>query len=305
MYEVETITTRHAPAAARAALWSETVTTFQGAHHYDYPVPERFDATATRQRSDRFQLVTWHIEQGQRISRSSRQGLAEADDHHRLLLPLRGPAELRLGADEHRLTPTDGVLLASGGPFDLRLPPGSRGLVATLPHTAVGGRLGPGHHRLRLGRAPGRVLALMLTTLVDDRASLTRRGFDTVCGQAAELVGLVVGDRAAVPEQDLAAQVRLVVRRFAADPDLTGAAVAAHVGWSLRQVQAVLHREGTSPSALIRETRLALARDLLDRPGTITAVAAASGFHSIDAFEKAFRRRYGLSPSDYRRRAAS
>ncbi|MFC5952142.1 hypothetical protein ACFQH9_28140 [Pseudonocardia lutea] len=83
MYEVETVRTRHAPAAQRAALWSETITAFQGRHSYDYPVPERFDATATRQRSDRFQLVTWHIAQGQTIRRAR----GDDDDHYRLLFP--------------------------------------------------------------------------------------------------------------------------------------------------------------------------------------------------------------------------
>ncbi|GAA1867427.1 hypothetical protein GCM10009836_54800 [Pseudonocardia ailaonensis] len=291
MYQVETVTTRHAPAAARAELWSATVTAFQGEHRFAYPVPERFDATATRQRSDRYQLVTWHIEQEQTISRT-RGG----DDLHRLLFPLSGTADLRLGGEDHRLTPADAVLLGPDGGFTLRMPPGSRGLVATLSRT----ELPAGHRLLDLARAPGRVLALMLTTLVDDRAALDRRGFDAVCGQAAELARLVVDDRDAVPEQDLAAQIRLVVRRHAADPDLTGAAVARRVGWSLRQVQAVLHREGTSPSALIREARLDLARDLLAHPGTITAIARASGFHSIDAFEKAFRRATGATPTEYR-----
>ncbi|MFC4948834.1 AraC family transcriptional regulator [Pseudonocardia sp. GCM10023141] len=300
MYEVETVTTRNTPAAERAALWSETVTAFQGTHsyRYGYPVPERFDATATRQRSARFQLVTWHIAQAQTIRRDR----TDDDDAYRLLFPLAGPADLGLSGDDHRLTPADGVLFAPGAPFDLRLSPGSRGLVATLPRAEVEDRIGRnGHRLLHLGRAPGRVLALMLSTLVDDRAAITRRTFDTLCGQAVELACLVAGDRAAVPEHDLAAQIRLVVRRYAHDPGLTGAALARHVGWSLRQVQAVLQRQGTTPSALIREVRLELARDLLDRPATITAVARASGFHSIDAFEKAFRRRHGMSPSEYRR----
>jgi AraC-like DNA-binding protein len=68
----------------------------------------------------------------------------------------------------------------------------------------------------------------------------------------------------------------------------------------LRRVQVALQREGTSPSALICRTRLELARDLLSRPGTTTAVAHASEFRSIDAFEKAFRRHYGITPSSYR-----
>lgn len=108
------------------------------------------------------------------------------------------------------------------------------------------------------------------------------------------------------PERFHARATRQRTSRFqrhrAADPQLTGADVAREVGWSLRQVQAVLQRVGATPSGLIREARLDRARSLLDRPDrTVTAVALASGFRSIDALEKAFRRRWGVSPSDYRR----
>jgi AraC-like DNA-binding protein len=289
MYEVETVRTD------RTARWSETVTAFQGTLRFSYPDPGRFDAVATRQRSGRFQLVTWHIGQEQTISRAR-----EADADFRLLLPLSGPADLRVGRADHRLTTGAGVLIGPTDPYDLRLPPGSRGLVLTLPRTETDAADGP-HRILPLDRAPGRLLRLVLTTLVADRAELDRRSFDTVCRQATELVPLVTDDREAVPEADLAAEIRFLVRRHCTDPDLTGAAVARHVGWSLRQVQAVLRRAGTTPSRLIREARLERALDLLAGPGTVTEVAHAAGFRSIDALEKALRRRHGRTPSDFRR----
>ncbi len=301
-YEVETVSTREVPATRRTTHWSDTVTAFQGPHAYGYPSPERFHARATRQRTPRYQLVTWHIEHEQTISRTRGQIRAGIEEEYRLLFPLSGGADLRAGALDTRLTAAAGVLIAPGEPFALRLPPGSRGLVATLPRTEIDGRVGGGHHRVPLDHGPGRVLALMLTTLVEDRAHLTPAAFETVCDQAAELACLLTEDVTATPERDLVDQIRLVVRHHASDPDLTGATVAALVGWSLRQVQAVLQRAGTTPSALIRDARLDRARALLKRPDrTVTAVAMASGFHSIDALEKAFRRRWGVAPSDYRR----
>lgn len=305
VYEVEAVSTREVPAGSRTAHWSETVTAFQGAHAYGYPAPERFHARATRQRTPRFQLVTWHIEQEQTISRTREQIREGIEEEYRLLFPLAGFADLRTDVGDARLDATNGILFAPGAPFALRLPPGSRGLVVTMPRSEIDDRLrsvGRRHHRLPLDHGPGRVLALMLTTLVDDRERLTRAGFDTVCGQAEELTCLLAGEGTALPEHDLVDQVRLVVRHHAADPDLTGADVARHVGWSLRQVQAVLQRAGTTPSALIRDARLERARTLLGRPDrTVTAVAQASGFGSIDSLEKAFRRRYGVPPSEYRR----
>src|SRR5690606_10708363 len=131
-----------------AALWSATVTSFQGSLTYDYPVPERFNATATRQRSERFQLVTWHIEREQTIRR-----VRSVDDDYRLMFPLAGCADLRVADAAFRLRTGGGVLVGSEAPYEMRLPDGSRGLVATLPRSEVDVRT-TAHVPLHLGRAP-------------------------------------------------------------------------------------------------------------------------------------------------------
>lgn len=52
------------------------------------------------------------------------------------------------------------------------------------------------------------------------------------------------------------------------------------------------------PSELLREQRLRVAHDLLcRREGAVSEVAYAVGFGSIDGFSRAFRRKYGTSPS--------
>jgi transcriptional regulator GlxA family with amidase domain len=60
-----------------------------------------------------------------------------------------------------------------------------------------------------------------------------------------------------------------------------------------------------SPGAFVAELRLGEAQRRLTLPGTsIEEVAASVGFRSGDAFRRAFERRYGISPSTYRRRFA-
>ncbi len=62
--------------------------------------------------------------------------------------------------------------------------------------------------------------------------------------------------------------------------------------------------EGATPSAFIQEQRLQLAAERLRRPDApcITEVAMAVGFNDLTHFGRAFRRRYGVTPRDYRDR---
>jgi len=57
---------------------------------------------------------------------------------------------------------------------------------------------------------------------------------------------------------------------------------------------------GKSPAELVEELRLDQARLLLAKPkSSIEAVAGSVGFASVDAFRRAFMRRFGILPSSY------
>jgi AraC-like DNA-binding protein len=98
------------------------------------------------------------------------------------------------------------------------------------------------------------------------------------------------------------AKARAVIEEHICDPELSVAAIAAAVGVSPRYVQMLFAAEGTTPSAFIQEQRLRLAAERLRRPDApcITEVAMAVGFNDLTHFGRAFRRRYGVTPRDYR-----
>jgi AraC family transcriptional regulator of adaptative response / DNA-3-methyladenine glycosylase II len=81
--------------------------------------------------------------------------------------------------------------------------------------------------------------------------------------------------------------------------------IAARFGWSSRQIRRIVHKElGVSPIELILTRRLLLAKQLLtDTALPITEVAYASGFASLRRFNDAFRRRYGMPPTRFRKAA--
>jgi len=86
---------------------------------------------------------------------------------------------------------------------------------------------------------------------------------------------------------------------------LTVAVVARALASSPRQLQrAFWEVGGTSFSAYLRAVRLRNAAELLARqPLTVRQVAFLVGYRQPAHFAKAFRRRYGVTPADYRDRA--
>jgi AraC-like DNA-binding protein len=94
-----------------------------------------------------------------------------------------------------------------------------------------------------------------------------------------------------------------IVARFTRS-DLSVSTVAASEGVSPRHVQRLFEEEGTSFSAFVPNERLARVHNLLSDPyfarGTIAAIVFEAGFSDLSNFNRFFRRRYGVTPSDVR-----
>jgi len=78
--------------------------------------------------------------------------------------------------------------------------------------------------------------------------------------------------------------------------------LARHIGLSPAYLQRLfVTHVGESPAQYARRLRLERAAWLLRRPGaTVTEVALESGWGAPEAFTRAFRSRFGVSPSGYR-----
>ena len=86
--------------------------------------------------------------------------------------------------------------------------------------------------------------------------------------------------------------------------DLDLAALAEVAGVSPRHLSRLFHAElGKSPAAYVELTRLDIARRLLeDSTSPIKSIAYAAGFGSTATLRRAFLRRIGATPAEYRRR---
>jgi len=86
--------------------------------------------------------------------------------------------------------------------------------------------------------------------------------------------------------------------------DLSAKTAAVHLGVTPRYVHLLFETEGLSFNKFVVGRRLVRAYEMLldsRRPdGTITAIAFTSGFNDLSHFNRAFRRRFGMTPSEVR-----
>lgn len=104
-----------------------------------------------------------------------------------------------------------------------------------------------------------------------------------------------------------AARLQLIQSQVTAnlhDPDLSIVSIAERNRLSPKQVQRLFERTGMTFAEFLLEQRLLYARGLLGNPGVhqqkIANVAYTAGFGDLSYFNRVFRRRFGMTPSEWR-----
>ncbi|WP_435103595.1 helix-turn-helix transcriptional regulator [Arhodomonas sp. AD133] len=108
--------------------------------------------------------------------------------------------------------------------------------------------------------------------------------------------------------QSLFDHARAFIERHYGDHHLTAADVARGIGCSRAALYRMFARRGQTVGQCIRDARLDRARWLLENAAPevpIGVIADRCGFDDLSSFGKSFRRRYGVSPREYRRRAGA
>ncbi len=134
----------------------------------------------------------------------------------------------------------------------------------------------------------------MLRAQVDSVLEQQQRLRLRLAAEAAHGTGPEPAERSAFCSRVLAA-----IDRHLHDPEFSVGGLAKELAMDRTALFRKLRRElDVTPSGLLRERRLEKAAELLGmRMGTVSEVAYAVGFGSLDGFTRAFRRRFGEPPS--------
>ncbi len=139
--------------------------------------------------------------------------------------------------------------------------------------------------------------------LQSDASQSHRRA--TLAQQFRHSLGLLIGMDDCTPERRTSVEMlQSYIDRHYAQPDLRAGRLAAHFRMSVRRVHQLFEPTGTTVSEYINEVRMNAALKCLtsntDEALAISDIAWQVGFGDPSYFTRRFRRRFGVSPREYR-----
>lgn len=242
--------------------------------------------------------------------------VADGNDNVVLVMPLNTEMLIsRRGSPEMVCSPGEAFIWASDEPASFAYHRDCDVLNVSLSRAALGMRMGaPSDHlmsKFDLSAASDLWLLRNYTTMLVGEGLLSAPALRLAEGHILDLAALMLGpDRRrgeAVDGQSVrAARLAAIKTHVAANVTrpLSAAAVARRHGVSARYLRALFASEETSFTDFVLDHRLALARAMLADHAlagrTIAAIAYEAGFNDLSYFNRVFRRRYGMTPSDAR-----
>ena len=227
----------------------------------------------------------------------------------------------RQQSQEIAIGPGDAAVIdPEGGAFAIVRPEVCQLIGVRIPRRAVTlDAAGSGCPPLRL--VPSRTAALQLLTrylgsVLDGPVPSSAPLADAIVTHLTDLIelSLAATEAGSLPARDPSVRaarlnaIKADVDRCLTDSSLTVAALAARHGITPRYLHKLFEDEATSYSRFVLDRRLALANRRLRHPRfadrTISSIAYDAGFGDLSYFNRTFRRRYSITPSDARHQAA-
>lgn len=208
----------------------------------------------------------------------------------------------------------DMALYDSTSPYQLDLHDGFSKTVVQLPKARLLARLPNAQlaagHRIDGGSGLGRLVRENILSFARHagegdpvlRATVQETLIDLIATGIASTLGSQVV--LSSPEQHVLLRAKTWIRSHVRDPDLDRNSVSVAMGMSVRRLNEMFSKEGTSISEHIRRQRLSMVADELrdERFATlsISEIAMRCGFCNLQHFSTLFKSRYGMTPTEWR-----
>jgi len=251
------------------------------------------------------------------VSRRTRQQVSnDARDTYVLVQGISGDVSLQQGATQTQIVPHNFFFYCASRPYEWQ-----HMNMTEVRNIAVPGSLLKA--RLRnvdqfAGRSFAdtvgmwRILADMIDTSLDELEAIPETASYQLGAQIVDLLALALeGDgRLSLIESSgrngLYRRCLGFIRGNIVDGNLGPAMIASAVGLSVRSLHRIFAENGPPIQECIREERLAASLTYLQKPGSgeisISEIAHRTGFRSHSHFSHAFRTKFGMTPTDWRRR---
>lgn len=246
----------------------------------------------------------------------ARRESGDGDDDFSFHLNLGGCSLVAGPRGETTLRDGDAMLLSYSVPRTIRRPDLVDHRVLRLPRAALGPLVRDidGFTMRRIPRGTGTLglLAGYVDAVFDDPVLAIPHMRQVIAAQLCDLVAVTLGatrEAAAIAEGRgvRAARLRAIkcdIEAHLTAGDLSPDAVAKRQRISDSYIRKLFASEGTSFSRFVLGRRLERARRMLTDPGwtsrSIASIAFETGFGDLSYFNRTFRHRYGLTPSEAR-----
>lgn len=255
------------------------------------------------------------VSNAQRVARTRSRIARSRDECVLVAVGRRGEGTIRQDDRDLLLHPGEFAYYDTTRPYELGFEADFSQIIFQLPRACLQQRV-RGLERLTATafdglRPPARIALDLLHSLAACCDELDTDTAAQLGEQAADLIALAIVDRLGQDRSEttshraaLLYRIKQHIRAHLSDPDLSLGESAAALGISPRYLNKLLAGEGQSFQRHVLEQRLALARRDLSLPQLahrqIGEIAFGWGFNDLSHFGRAFRRRYGVSPRDFR-----
>ena len=301
-----TIETANIARRDRVALWSDALTTVCGPLQTEPLGATTLDGAMTFGAIGRLQIG--HITASRhRVGLTPELARAERHPVAKVIVQTVGETVYEQRGDRVTLSPGDGLVYDVSQPHAITSIETTEHFVVTVPHDLVVGR-GIRLDRLSVQRfsarsGVGRLAADLIHSTFGELATISPVCEDDLAASLLSLMFLSLPNETAHASEALRHRIEGYIRDRIRDPELSIEKIASALRCSKRYLHMAFAACDRSIADHIWTTRLDGCRGDLARCAdrTISEIAFAWGFSSSAHFSRAFRKRFGVTPSEFRR----